>query len=298
MESNRIEIGSWVRRARSNQKEYRRRQVVHVLFECIADDDELRKSIYLKGGALMSLGYESDRMTGDVDFTTVADKENFESFLKNKLSTPLTAIARRLGYGPMECAVQSTRWKPSAKNASFPTLEIRIGSAMPDEPDYKNFKARRATQTAKMEISFNEPTKELQALVITEDTVNGKVIFAYSTNELIAEKTRAFLQQSIRNRKRRQDIYDIALLIRSSRSNEIDLNNIYAILLAKCEARGIFPTKTSIDDLELIGRAQAEYDTLALEIDADSALDFDSDFGLFRDLYQSLPWPDEEKDLP
>ena len=78
--------------------------------------------------------------------------------------------------------------------------------------------------------------------------------------DIIAEKLRALLQQPIRNRECRQDVLDIAVLIRFH--PEIDRSGVGRFLVLKCEARDIDARKSSFRDPEIRRRARIDYDAL------------------------------------
>jgi predicted nucleotidyltransferase component of viral defense system len=113
-------------------------------------------------------------------------------------------------------------------------------------------------------------------------------------HELIAEKMRALLQQPIRKRNRRQDVYDIAYLIDDHDFSSADKAGILATLIEKCRSRSVEAKPESMDNPEIKQRAQADWETLALEIG--DLPPFEERFSLMRDLYVSLPWGDIKKD--
>lgn len=119
---------------------------------------------------------------------------------------------------------------------------------------------------------------------------------AFTIHELIAEKFRALLQQITRKHKRnrRQDVYDIAFLIGEHDFNGADRTAILTTLIEKCRSRGIDAKQESMDDPEIKQRAQADWETLALEIGV--LPPFEERFALMRDLYVSLPWGGIKKD--
>ena len=116
----------------------------------------------------------------------------------------------------------------------------------------------------------------------------GVAVRAFTLHELIAEKFRALLQQPIRNRYRRQDVYDIAFLTKTNSLADDDRAKILTTLVEKCLTRGIEPNRTSIDDPEIMKRAQADWETLKLELS--DLPPFGEQFAIVRKLYASLPW--------
>ena len=105
---------------------------------------------------------------------------------------------------------------------------------------------------------------------------------------MISEKLRALLQQKTRNRFRRQDIFDIFLLIEAYSFDENEKESILKILKLKCAARQITPELKSLSSPEVIRRASAGWDTLKLEIG--ELPDFNDCFVRVDAFYRSLPW--------
>jgi predicted nucleotidyltransferase component of viral defense system len=145
---------------------------------------------------------------------------------------------------------------------------------------------RRAIHIATLEVSFNELVCEVDEIYLGE---GDESILAYSVYDLVAEKLRALLQQTQRNRFRRQDVYDIALILRDRKFDVEEREKVLQTLLAKARSREIEPDADAIEMPEIIERARSEYGTLKLEL-GDQPLDFDADFGLVADFYRSLPW--------
>lgn len=104
----------------------------------------------------------------------------------------------------------------------------------------------------------------------------------------------ALLQQPIRKRYRRQDVYDTAYLIDDRDFGAAGKSEILATLIEKCRSSGIEANQTSMDDPEIKRRAAADWDTLTLEVS--DLPNFEERFALMRDLYVSLPWDDPQND--
>ena len=120
----------------------------------------------------------------------------------------------------------------------------------------------------------------------------GEELRAYSLVDLIAEKYRAMLQQVVRNRSRRQDVYDLHLLIDDDAIEGERRAQILDAFLEKSRSRHIEPTQDSLDDPEVKRRSGAEWNTLELEIG--NVPDFETCFARVRDFYQKLPWESSE----
>lgn len=116
----------------------------------------------------------------------------------------------------------------------------------------------------------------------------GVAVHGFTLTEVIAEKFRALLQQPIRGRNRRQDVFDIAFLIETNDIDDEMREIIYETLLSKCRSRGIEPTRDSLTAKEVIERARADWETLRLEVK--ELPPFDDRFKLVCELYESLPW--------
>ena len=200
---------------------------------------------------------------------------------------PQTAI--RLGYLDLLCRVQTVKKMPKPLNFEefdFPALLIRIGSAERGTGEEKRLEAGRAIRVLDIEISFRDQVYAFQELNLTGP---GVAVRAFTLHEIIAEKLRALLQQPIRNRNRRQDVYDITYLIETNELADEDRRSILETLVEKCQARGIEATPESMDDPEVRRRAEVDWNTLALELD--DLPPFDERFAMMRELYVSLPWP-------
>lgn len=111
---------------------------------------------------------------------------------------------------------------------------------------------------------------------------------AFTLHEIIAEKLRTLLQQPIRNRNRRQDVYDIAYLIEENELDDKDRRVILETLIKKCRTRGVETNADSIDNPEVRQRAEADWNTLALELG--DLPPFEERFAVMCELYASLPW--------
>lgn len=283
-----VDVRAWVEAARSDPTRYRDRQVTEIVLAAIGLAPSLKENLVLKGGAVMALAFKSNRVTGDVDFTAMAEPEGFAETIEEDLNSILPRTAIRLGYPDLLCRVQKVKKLPRPTNFEehdFPALLVRIGSAIRGTGEEKRLKDGRAIRVLAVEISFRDQVYAFQELNLTGA---GVAVRAFTIHEIIAEKLRALLQQPIRNRNRRQDVYDIAYLIDGHELTEEDRASIFEILIEKCRSRGIEATRSSIDDPEVVRRAEADWHTLALEL-GDLPL-FEERFSLMRDLYLSLPW--------
>jgi predicted nucleotidyltransferase component of viral defense system len=281
-----VDLAGWVEEAKSDPVSYRRRQVAHILLHAIATTPALKETLYLKGGILMALAYKSVRSTSDIDFTTNEDPDVFAGEIRGSLDRALRRAVADLAY-PLACKVQSTRKEPKLfPTATAPSLEISIASAMRGTNEERRLQDGQAPQVLWMEVSFKEPVEAVQDLVVGSAMTTVK---AYARVDLIAEKLRALLQQPIRKRSRRQDVYDLAHLLDADSPDESDRDEILRILCIKSKARGLDPMHNSMRHPEIYERAKAEWATMQAEL-VDPLPDFDDTFRIVLEFYETLPW--------
>jgi len=200
----------------------------------------------------------------------------------------LPTAAIKLGYLDLICRVQGVKRRPHPElfeDAEFPALELRIGSAERGTKQEMALAEGKASRILFVEISFRDQVYAFQELNLGDADV---AVRAFTLDELIAEKLRALLQQPIRNRNRRQDVYDIALLLDENSVDDSLRAKILTTMIEKCRSRGIEPTRASIDDPEVADRAKRDWETLRLEVS--DLPPFDERFVTVRDFYYSLPW--------
>ena len=283
-----IDVGAWVEAARHNPDLYRDRQVTEIVLTAIGLAPSLRTTLVLKGGALMALAFKSKRVTADVDFTAEAEPADFDKLLVEELNALLPRVAIDLGYLDLICRVQTVEKKPRSdnfENANFPALAVHIASARRGSGEEKRLENGMAPRVLDVEITFRDQVYAFQELHLTDADV---AVRAFTLHELIAEKLRALLQQPIRKRSRRQDVYDIALLAEARKMSAGDYMLIHQTLIEKCRTRGIVPDATSLSNPEVIRRAQNDWNSLKLEMS--DLPPFEGRFKIVQALYVALPW--------
>jgi predicted nucleotidyltransferase component of viral defense system len=113
---------------------------------------------------------------------------------------------------------------------------------------------------------------------------------ASALTDLVAEKLRAMLQQSVRDRVRRQDAYDLYhLLNRRELRSAAGRREVLASLQAKAAARNLPVGIESLRDAEIRRRSQAEYAQLTGEISGDLP-EFEVVYATVQQYFESLPW--------
>ncbi|WP_291820856.1 nucleotidyl transferase AbiEii/AbiGii toxin family protein [Bosea sp. (in: a-proteobacteria)] len=281
------DLDAWVDAVTTDPVRHRQRQVTHILLHAVARTPELRDALYLKGGILMSAFYGSSRQTGDVDFTAAVPPEPFASEIRDNLDKAMSSAAVDLGYLDLLMRVQKISREPGKtfETAQGSALQMTIGIAEKGTGAAKWFDKGQASEVLGVDISFKEPVINVQVLEVghTEGTVH-----AYSLEELIAEKLRALVQQVIRKRQRRQDVYDIAWLIQHVPLDDDARARVLDAFLKKSGARDVAVDRNTFEDPEIKRLAQANWHTMEVEIG--TLPDFDEMYALVQEFYRSLPW--------
>lgn len=283
------DISAWVERARPDPEAYLERQATEVFLTAVGISEAYRRDVYLKGGVLMGIRYGSPRQTADLDFSTSLDPNRTETEqIRADFDIALTRASARLGYPDLICRVQTIKPRPSAgkfATASFPALALTIAYARRESAQAGRLADGQCPTVLDIDISFNEFVDGLQIIRLGAE---GADILAYSLNDLMAEKLRSMLQQVARNRYRRQDVYDLALLIEQLTFDDGEKARLLDTFLKKCRSRHISPDRNAISDPEVVRRARSEWATLELELP--ELPDFDERFGIVDRFYRSLPW--------
>lgn len=286
---NSVSIENWVDKAKADPETYLERQATEVFLSTIGSIEPYKHQMFLKGGILMAVAYESPRNTGDIDLSTIANpQEGIAEEIKSALDAAFPAMCAELGYPELMCQVQSHKYFPKGerfpKNEG-PAIKMKVGYAKRGSPQEKHYNQKKSPAALEVDISFKEPIGAIQILNFAE---TDQTVRAYSLLDLMAEKFRALLQQEKRNRHRRQDIYDLNSLCQRFSLDEEERTQLLDILRKKCVARGIDPNQNSLEQPEIIERAKADWHTL--EVEVGEVPEFDECFTVSNDLYKSLPW--------
>jgi hypothetical protein len=282
-----IDVPAWVEKAKDNPIGYQQRQAIEITLTAISIAVELNKKLFLKGGILMGLAYDSPRQTTDIDLTTAFEiDDKIDEKVANLLNAALPRAAATLGYTSLALRVQGHKRKPKGDldKLSFPALEVKIGFAKKGTKQEEALKIGRASGIIKIDISFNESINHTQVLRLPD----GRLLLAYGLIDLIAEKYRAIMQQKVRKQNRRQDVYDIHRLISSHQFDEPTCKLMIAAIIEKCSSRHITATQQSLDDPEIRRRCEADWLTMELEVGLLPA--FDTCYDAVNLFYKSLPW--------
>ena len=281
-----INVKEWVERIKADPITYQQRQTVEITLNTIARTSG--REMFLKGGILMGLAYESPRQTTDIDLTTaLAPEEGVGDRVRKLLDSTFPRAGAALGYADLIVKTHSVTLRPRAifPEANFPALKLKIASAKRGTEQEKALEEGKAPVVIDADISFNEPLPQIQVLELT----GGQKLFAYGLADLIAEKYRAILQQVPRNRYRPQDVYDLDRLIARDEIDDALQVQIQAALVEKCAARQIEPTQASLDNPEIKRRSGAEWRSMELELG--DVPDFEVCYARVSEFYRNLPWP-------
>ena len=285
-----VDVAEWVNKAKADTVTYQQRQTVEITLNAIAMIPPLQAQLYLKGGTLMGLAYDSPRHTTDIDLTTtLAAGSDVADRVRSQLDLTFPRVAAALGYADLVVKTHSvTTWpkKNFPAGATWPALTLKIGSAKRGTAQERALQTGQASVVIGADISFNEPLLHIQVLELT----GGQELLAYGLVDLMAEKYRAILEQVTRNRYRRQDVYDLDWLIVRNEIDDGVQEQILAALRAKCQEHQIVPTRDSLDNPEIKKRAGAYWQTMEQELE--EVPDFEGCFTRVSEFYRNLPWPD------
>jgi predicted nucleotidyltransferase component of viral defense system len=238
----------------------------------------------MKGGLLMAIRYHSERFTSDLDFSatmlrSALDIKEFENSFRQSLSEAVTVTPYNL-----DCRLQKCRINPPSVDASFVNIEISIGYAHVGTASHQRLIKGNSSTVVTIDFNLNERILGVECLHLGD----GAMLQAYEFTDLVAEKLRSLLQQEPRNRYRRQDTYDLCLLLKSPISDKEKRKILYS-LLEKARSRNIDPTLGALDNPEVRRRAKRDYHTLADEVPGELP-DFDESFDGILKFYRTLPW--------
>lgn len=282
-----LDVAGWVERVKADPVAYAQRQAIEVTLNAIAMTADLKQKLFLKGGVLMGLAYDSPRQTGDIDLTTAFEVgPNIDTKIVALMNAALPRAAAKLGYVDLILKVHSVTRQPKNifETASFPALKMKVAFAKRGTAQEKTLEEGKVPAKIDIDISFNEPLSQMQVMELT----GGAELLAYSLPELMAEKFRAMLQQKVRNRNRRQDVYDLNRLIEGNEFSEPVRAAILEAFMEKCLTREIEPDAHSLDDPEIRKRSETDWDTMELEIGA--LPDFEDCYECVSAFYRALPW--------
>ncbi len=286
-ESRQANFQAWEAAAAQDRQTQRERIASEVFLAALGSTENFKDKIFLKGGVLVGAVYESGRNTADLDFsTTLEPSKDFLDKLETELIAALPSAAALVGSPDTIIKVQSVKYRPRPETfveADAPAIEVKFAFADKGTKSEERLKSGISNNIIYADISFNEEISSIEEICIGE---SGLSFFAYSKCDLIAEKLRSILQQKIRKRNRRQDVYDLWFLIENYTISLDERKEIKEVFLQKSQSRGIEPTEASFADDEVIERSRSEWDTLESEVMY--LPKFEQAFGVVQNFYDQL----------
>lgn len=282
---NEVDIDAWVQQAPDAQRGFR--EAVHIILESIGHSQNLKTKMVMKGGLLMAIRYESTRYTRDIDFSTTERYTEVEAkALLKELEQQLAITADRLPYGTV-CRVQSSKVQPKGENKTHHSLALKIGYAdTGNESAMRRLAALQSVHVVEIDYSYNEAVFGVEVLQLD----GGSTIQSYNLQNIIAEKLRSLLQQPVRRRHRRQDVYDLCLLLDSGVVlGPSELSSIHRMLVESCHSKGIEPNPDSMHSDDVVRMAEEGYQELKDDVEGE-LLPFEEAIAKVQTLYRSLPW--------
>lgn len=282
---NEIDVEAWVDAAPAEQRHFR--EAVHIILDGIGHSQNLQTKMIMKGGLLLAIRYDSSRYTRDLDFSTSDTySKNDADTLLSEFEKGLVAAEDRLPY-VTACRLQSRKIEPKGENRTHHNLALTVGFADRTNPrGMARLQAGNASSIVQIDYSFNEAVLEVEVLELD----GGATIQTYSLHNVLAEKLRSLLQQPIRKRNRRQDVYDLWLLLEPPTSfTDEALAQVHGMLCQSCLNKGITPQAASIHDENVVSMARHGYADLQSDIEGNIPA-FDVAMARVSDFYRSLPW--------
>ncbi|MCG3131025.1 MAG: hypothetical protein FLDDKLPJ_01800 [Phycisphaerae bacterium] len=256
-----------------------------VILESIANSI-LRRQLAFKGGNALRYIFFNPRSTLDLDFSATEAFPDDREEIRSRVDDAVRRGAASFG---VKAKCQRVNRNPRGEDKTTPTYEIRIGYQFRGDRYFPDLELpdRVVSSVLHLEISLNDVVCESRDVRL--HPVLDLTIRACTLEDILAEKLRALLQQRIRNRNRRQDVYDLARM-RRTHGSRLDIVKLADFFTRKCKARGIDARRGAFDD-DIRRRASNEYETLFDAGDPDF-IPFDAAWGDVLALVGGLSIPD------
>lgn len=282
------ELADWASSNNTTIAEARHRFAQFAALCGIASIPRLRSTLVFKGGNAIDFVWFANRSTRDLDFSFDESGDMpaiDENLLRDLLGQAIRLANTQLG---IVFAIHTVRQQPPGAGRSFITYEARLGYALRDEPRLivRMQNGQSSPHVLPIDISINEPICDSTLFTVDARFPSLRVS---TVEDIVSEKLRALLQQPLRNRNRRQDVLDLAVLIRETP----DLNDrqVGAFLETKARARGVVVSKAAFRSPEIAHRARLDYD--ALDATARTAMiPFEDAFAMVLELVERLDIPE------
>lgn len=274
------------------------RIAMYMVLYAFASNELLSKNIVFKGGGLLSLNYGSDRHTTDIDFSLISKDGFNREELKEEIEKSLIKANVLFIQKGVKCRLQGIKFRPKGETDEqflsyrFPSIVITIGFAkISDVNQIKKLDEGMAANTISIDLSLNEVLGDLSEMTISTMNNVEEIIKVYSFHTLVAEKFRSILQQVERNRSRRQDIYDLNLLISKYADHSTEEKHKVLVTLLKISKNKNIDNwlnKEGMDDQDIESRSKSDNKALGLEIE--QQFNTDEAYEYVRQYFKSMPW--------
>lgn len=250
------DIGPWATSNTRPLEEARARFAQYGVLCAVSRSRSLRGCLIFKGGNALDFLWQPNRSTRDLDFSIVDSGTISHEQIEGPLRSALQSIERELG---ILYNLNKVERRPPGGDKNFPSYRVTIGFAFPTDtpPTRRRLREGYSPRVIPLDISTNDPVCDATEMQLNQ----SDRIHVCTLEDIAAEKLRALPQQPIRNRYRRQDVLDLALILPRK---ELNLGSIATYLATKAEARGIIPTRAAFREPEIMERARFEYDELAV----------------------------------
>lgn len=248
-------IRSWAAANDAPVDEARKRFAQYAVLVGIASSRTLGHALVFKGGNALDFIWQPNRSTTDLDFSVDANAitDSFdEHTIRNALRQGLNAAGIVLSIA---FSVHKVVQQPPGPNRTFITYEAAVGYALEDEERLRvrMERGQPSINVIPVEISINEPICDERTIAL--DATHR--IRVSTVEDIVAEKLRALLQQPIRNRTRRQDLLDIAVVLHEK--PDLDPVKVAEYLLRKAKARNVPISRAAFRNPEIAARAGQDY---------------------------------------
>lgn len=280
------EIEHWRQLRGVSSEEARQRFVQFVALSAI-DRSPWRNLLAFKGGNALRFVFLNPRSTIDLDFTGAPPFPDDGTEIKMRLNAAVTSTSLRFG---IKGRCQSVHRNPKSPDKTLPTYLVKFAFAFPWDRFFQQFEsiARGLSRVVPIEISLNDVVCESTETEIGDEQIAR--IRVCTLDDIVAEKLRSLLQQRNRNRHRRQDVFDVANILKQY-GRTLDRDKIARFFVRKSEARAISATRAAFDT-DIQARASVDYDLLR-DATGDSFIPFDTAWASVMGLVNELDIPAE-----
>jgi len=219
-----------------------------------------------------------------LDFTAEGSFPDDGAQIRTTLDGAMIFATNRFG---VKARTQRVRRNPPGADKTYATYQISIGYQLPEDRHFADFETwdRPLVTVVVLEISLNDVVCNTQQVALGDDA--SIKIRVCTLEDILAEKLRALLQQVVRKRTRKQDLFDIARMI-GIHGDEIDRDKVAAYFERKCRGRDIEPRRELFNE-DVRRQARIEYDSLFADMDPDYFIAFEEAWLALQQFLSELP---------